>query len=487
MAHDGRVGLKIMTTKELHHGKRRSGHSPHAHTGQSGVRKISRATPRPDRGKRHEDQKSTSLRILVLALATFAVGTGTFIVTGLLGGVARDLSVSVGTAGHLVTVFAVAFAVLSPVLVAATGGVERRRLLVTALALFALANAAAAIAPTFSLLLLSRVAAACLAAICMPVAVATAAQLVPPEHKGRALSVTIGGISVAWVVGVPSGAVMVDHLGWRASFALTAGLAVFAAIAVGTLLPRVKGAPAAAGGLVSRLAVAGRPAVLATLLVTVLAMVSGFTVLTYVSPLLEGLTGFGGEGIGSMLLLFGLGAIAGSILGGYGADRWGYRTTLVPVLVVQAFALLSFSLLPAAQAGSAFVLIGAAAAMAAWGVVSFALLPLQQYRLIGIAPDEQNGVLSLNSSAVYAGQGLGAGFGSLVLGYSSPAALGYVGAVLAAVALVALVLGTRLALRKAIEPEAAAKPVTEVAPSSAVPFEAHPHAPRGYPCAKPCQ
>jgi len=121
MAHDGRVGLNIMTTKELHHGKRRSGHSPHAHTGQSGVRKISRATPRPDRGKRYEDQKSTSLRILVLALATFAVGTGTFIVTGLLGGVARDLSVSVGTAGHLVTVFAVAFAVLSPVLVAATG------------------------------------------------------------------------------------------------------------------------------------------------------------------------------------------------------------------------------------------------------------------------------------------------------------------------------------------------------------------------------
>jgi predicted MFS family arabinose efflux permease len=486
MAHDGRVGLKTMVTKELHHGKRRSGHSPHAHTGQSGVRKISRATPRPDQGKRHEDQKSTSLRILVLALATFAVGTGTFIVTGLLGGVARDLSVSVGTAGHLVTVFAVAFAVLSPVLVAATGSVGRRRLLVTALALFALANAAAALAPTFSLLLLSRVAAACLAAICTPVAVATAAQLASPEHKGRALSVTIGGISVAWVVGVPSGAVIVDHLGWRASFALTAGLAVFAAIAVGTLLPRIKGAPKATGGLASRLAVAGRPAVLATLLVTVLAMVSGFTVLTYVRPLLEGLTGFGGEGIGSMLLLFGLAAIAGSVLGGYSADHWGYRATVFPVLLVQAFALLSFSLLSVAEAGSAFVIIGAAAALSAWGVVSFALIPLQQYRLIGVAPDEQNGVLSLNSSAVYAGQGLGAGFGSLLLGYSSPAALGYVGTVLAVVALVALVLGTRLTLSKAPEPEAPAKAVTQEAPSSEIPHEAQPYDLRGYPCAKPC-
>jgi len=159
----------------------------------------------PERGGwRHKGQKTASLRVLVLALATFAVGTGTFIVTGLLGGVARDLSVSVGTAGHLVTVFAVAFAILSPVLVAATAHVGRRRLLVSASALFALANAAAAAAPTFSLLLLSRVTAAGLAAICTPVATATAAQLAPPEHKGWALSVTIGGISVAWVVGVPS-------------------------------------------------------------------------------------------------------------------------------------------------------------------------------------------------------------------------------------------------------------------------------------------
>jgi predicted MFS family arabinose efflux permease len=222
-------------------------------------------------------------------------------------------------------------------------------------------------------------------------------------------------------------------------------------------------------------------------LVTVLAMVSGFTVLTYVRPMLEGLTGFEGEGIGSMLLLFGLAAIGGSVLGGYGADRWGYRATVVPVLVVQAFALLSFSLLPAAAAGSAFVIIGAAGALAAWGVVGFALVPLQQYRLIGVAPDEQNGVLSLNSSAVYAGQGLGAGFGSMVLGYSSPAALGYVGAVLATVALVVLVLVTaRVPLRKATELEAPAKPIGEEASSSEVPYKAQPHALGGYPCARPC-
>src|SRR5918997_881739 len=230
-------------------------------------------------GWQHENQRAANLHAFVLAFATFTISTGTFIVTGLVPGVANDLSVSVGTAGHLVTVFAVVFALCSPVLVALTGRVARRRLLVNTLSLSALTFVAAAAAPTFSLLLSARVASACCAAICMPVAIATAAQLAPPGHKGRALSVAVGGISAAWVLGVPLGAVLVDHLGWRATFMLAAALATLASVAVRALLPRVKNAPADAS-LPSRLAVVGRPAVVATLIVTVLAMVSGFAVLT---------------------------------------------------------------------------------------------------------------------------------------------------------------------------------------------------------------
>src|SRR3712207_4139064 len=227
-----------------------------------------------DAGRRSENQKAANLRAFVLALATFAISTGTFIVTGLIPGVASDFSVSVGTAGHLITIFAVAYALSSPVLVALTGRVARRRLLVSTLTLSAFANVAAAAAPTFSLLLATRVAGACCAAICMPVAIATAAQLAPPGHKGRALSIAGGGISAAWVVGVPLGAVLVDHFGWRVSFVLAATLAILASIAVRALLPKVKSVPSI-GGFRSRLAVTGRPLVLFTLVVTILAMVSG--------------------------------------------------------------------------------------------------------------------------------------------------------------------------------------------------------------------
>jgi predicted MFS family arabinose efflux permease len=95
------------------------------------------------------------------------------------------------------------------------------------------------------------------------------------------------------------------------------------------------------------------------------------------------------------------------------------------------------------------VIAGAGTALVAWGVVVFAIIPLQQHHLIGLAPDQPSGVLSLNSSAVYVGQGLGAGLGSLALDFAPLAALGYAGALLAIVALVTLVLGARLCARPA--------------------------------------
>jgi predicted MFS family arabinose efflux permease len=174
-------------------------------------------------------------------------------------------------------------------------------------------------------------------------------------------------------------------------------------------------------------------------------------VLTYVRPLLEALTGLGGEGIGAMLILFGVASIVGTALGGYGADRWGYGRSVTPILVILTLSLLSFSLLSVAEAGSVLVVLGAGTALVVWSVVGFALIPLQQYRLIGVAPEEQNEVLSLNASAIYLGQGLGAGLGFLVLEYASLASLGWAGALCAAAALVAMTTGTRLSRRGAAE------------------------------------
>lgn len=383
-----------------------------------------------------------NLRILVLALGTFAIGTGTFVVTGILGGVSEDLSVSLGAAGYLVTVFAAAYALGSPLLVAATVRVARRRLLSMVLSLFAVANIAAAVAPTFSLLLGTRVLAALGAAVLTPVAGAVAAELAPPEHRGRALSFVVGGLSVAWVIGIPLGTVVGDNYGWRASFLLVAALSAAAALAVGTLLPNVENTSSGTG-LASSLAVAKRSGVLVTVTITALGIAAGFVVLTYVRPLLENLTGLSEAGIGWMLLLFGLASVAGTALGGYVADRFGYGRSVVAILVVLTVSLFCFSLLPAIKISSPLVVLGTGIVLVTWSVVGFALIPLQQYRLIGVAPEDENEVLSLNASAIYLGQGLGSGLGSLVLGYASLSSLGWAGAVCAATALVMLTLGER--------------------------------------------
>jgi MFS transporter, DHA1 family, inner membrane transport protein len=376
------------------------------------------------------------LRILILSVGSFAVGTGTFVVTGVLTDIAEDLSVSVPSAGLLVTVFAATFAVGSPVLVSAASNVGRRRLLVGALVLFALANVAAALAPSFSMLLGARVAAACGAAIFTPVASAVAAGLAPPELRGRALSVRTIGVNIAWLVGVPLGTVVGGHYGWRTSFVLVAALATVAALGVRALLPDVE--TPARGGFLSNLTVVKSGAVVAGLCLTVLALMASFVVLTYVRPILENLTRFHTEGVGLMLAVFGLASIPGALLGGYVADRWGYRVSMIAVLALLSVSLFSFSPLSTVQAGSGLAVLGTGAALVAWSVAAFAFLPLQQYRLIEVAPEGQNAALALNASAIQAGQGIGAGLGALALHYGSVDGLGWVGALCAVGALASL-------------------------------------------------
>src|SRR5215208_2960351 len=269
-------------------------------------------------------------RILTLSLGSFAVGMGAYVVTGVLLDIARELSVSVAAAGLLVTVFAVTAAVASPILVAATSGVPRKRLLVGALLLFASANAAAAVVPDFSLLLLMRV-----------IAASVAASLAPPEMRGRALSVRTAGTTIALFVGVPVGTVVGGYFGWRTSFVLVSALAAVAAMGVGSLLPPT-GTPARRGSL-RHLGVARSGAVLGVLGITVLVLMATFVVYTYMRPLIEALTSFGVGNVGLMLGLFGLASIPGTFLGGYAADRWGYGRSMAVILAVASVSLLLFS------------------------------------------------------------------------------------------------------------------------------------------------
>ncbi len=380
------------------------------------------------------------LRLLVLALGTFAIGTGSFVFAGLLGDVAGDLSVSVGTAGQLITLYAIVYAVGSPILVTVTGAVARRRLLVLSLAVFAGANVAAVVLSSFGPLLASRIVAACAAAVFTPTTAVVAASLVTPEKRGRALATVTGGLTIAFAFGIPLGTLVGEYFGWRAAFVLVGVLGAIAVAGIAALLPVIENPPPVS--LRDRMLAVEQPAVVAALGITAIGLGSGFVVFTYVDPLLGDLTGFGGRGISGMLLLFGLAAVAGNALGGYGADRWGYGRSMVVIFVVVALSLLSFSLLTPV-AGSLPAVVGAGVALVTWSVAGWAITPFQQYRLIELAPNTQNIVLSLNASAIYLGQGVGAGIGALVIVYGSLASLGWVAALCTAIGFVVLLSSAR--------------------------------------------
>ena len=376
-----------------------------------------------------------NLRLLVLALGTFAIGTGSFVFAGLLGAVARDLSVSVGAAGQLISVYAVVYAIGSPILVTLTSRIARKWLLLVSLLLFVVANVAAVVIPAFEPLILSRIVAACGAAVFTPTAAATAASLAPPEKRGRALATVTGGLTIAFAFGIPLGALIGEWFGWRGAFVLVGVLGAVAVVGILVLLPAVENPPPVS--LRERFSAVKQPAILATLCLTAIGLGSGFVLFTYIDPLLRGLTGFGGKGVSGLLLLFGVAAVAGNALGGYGADRWGYRRAGVIIFCVLTASFGFISLL-APVSGTLLAIVGVGIALFPWSMAGWALTPLQQYRLIELSPRQSNLVLSLNASAIYVGQGAGAAIGAVVLLHGSLDTLGWVASLCAATGLVVL-------------------------------------------------
>jgi predicted MFS family arabinose efflux permease len=377
--------------------------------------------------------------LIWLALGAFAIGTEGFMIAGLLPALARDLHVSVPTAGNLVTAFSLAYAIGAPVMAVLTAGFERRRLLAFAMGAFTVANLLAALAPDFAGLLTARLLLALSAATFMPAASGYAAGLGGQERQGRALSMITTGLTLAIVVGVPLGVLTGTGLGWRATFLGVAGLAGLSLLGILVRLPRQ--APNATAGLGVRLALARRFDVLLVLATSVLTVAGTFTVYTYLGAFMTAVTGLGPRGLVMVLLVFGVASAVGARLGGIAADRYGARATVIAgcVLVLLAYVGVSFN----ATVGPARALMAILPAIVLWGVASWGLMTAQQARLVALAPDLASVSLSLNSSAVYLGSATGAALGGLVIAGGTVERLGWVAEGLSLLALVPVLASRR--------------------------------------------
>lgn len=362
--------------------------------------------------------------IATLSFGNFLIGTGAFVVAGLTSHIARDFDVTIAAAAQLLTIYTLTYALSAPFLTTLASGSARRLALAMAMTLFSAGNLVVAVADSFGVLCAGRIMAALGAALFSPLAYASAAELSLPETRARALSLVILGLTIANVVGVPIGAAAGATDGWRWTFVAVGGLGLAASLAMLVLLPRTELGPARSLAAIGQ--ALSRPVVVATIAVSFLHYAAVFIVFAYLAPIVTAGRAFGALGVPWLLFVFGCGTIAGNLLGGWAADRWG-RMRVITISLALLVPILALFPLACRSATAASILAFA------WGAVGLAFMAPQQHRLISLPGQAAPVLLSLNVSAIYLGGAAGAVLGAAVehLGVN---AFGLAGAGLAATA-----------------------------------------------------
>ncbi|MCY7317056.1 MAG: MFS transporter [Rubrivivax sp.] len=349
--------------------------------------------------------------LFLFSAVNLVIGTGAFIITGILDLVALDLGLSVAAAGQAMTAYAISTAVLAPLLLMATGAWPRKHVLLLALAFFIAGNAVCALAPNLPVLLTGRVLMG-LGASFTPLAAGITVALVAPQRRGQALALVFLGVSLSYVIGLPLGSWLGHAQGWQAAVWAVCGLAVLAAAAVLVGVPATVQAPGA--GFSGLGALIKRREVLAVLLLTWLYFTAIFTVFSYIGPVLRALLALNSTQLSWTLMLFGLSGVAGTLIGGAANDRFGARPTLQVQL---ALLLLMLLLLPLTVGHGGAMLI----VLLVWGMAGFGMMAPQQLWLAQLAPAQVPVLLSLNTSMLYLGTAAGAvvgGLGASAVGFA---------------------------------------------------------------------
>src|SRR5882757_4818536 len=275
------------------------------------------------------------LPLIALFIAAFAFGTTEFVIAGVLPQVADGLGVSIPTSGYLVSGYAGGIAVGGPLLALATKRISRKTLLLCLTVAFTIGQAACALAPDFASMLLLRIAVAVAHGAYFGVAMVVAVGLVREDQRGMAVAVILSGLTVSNVIGVPAGTAIGNIWGWRATFWVMCGLGVAATLAMAALLPRTTGSSAKPVGLAREVRVLARQQVWTSLILMLMLMIGQFGLFTYITPTLLEVTGLDESLIPWVLLLNGVGATIGVLVGGKLSD-WKLMPSLITMLALQA-------------------------------------------------------------------------------------------------------------------------------------------------------
>lgn len=359
--------------------------------------------------------------ILALALGGFGIGTGEFVIMGLLPDAASDLAISIPQAGHLISAYALGVVIGAPLLAVLGARIPQRRFLVWLMVFFALANFVSAIAPTYHSMLVARFVTGFPHGTYFGVAALVAANLVGQGKRTQAIGLVMLGLTVATLVGVPLAAALGQWLSWRAAFVFVGVVGVLSFVMVARCVPYIP-ANDHASPLLELTALKNKQ-VWITLGIGAIGFGGLFAVFSYVKPTMMQLAGLGEQTIPWVLALFGVGMIAGNLVGARLAD-WHLSKTIRGILWWGVLVLSAF------YWTSHHPILGPINILLIGTLV--ALGPALQARLMDVAGEAQTLAAALNHSAFNAANALGAWLGGVAisagLGWDSTA---YVGALFA--------------------------------------------------------
>ncbi|MGW1669490.1 Cmx/CmrA family chloramphenicol efflux MFS transporter [Streptomyces sp. NPDC002324] len=369
------------------------------------------------------------LSVYVLGLAVFALGTSEFMLSGLLPPLAEDMHVSIPRAGLLISAFAIGMVVGAPLLAVATLRLPRRTTLVALITIFGLGQVAGALAPNYGVLFASRVVSALACAGFWAVGAAVAVAMVPVNARARALAIMIGGLSIANVLGVPAGAFLGEHFGWRSAFWAVAVASAIALVGVVTLVPAIP-RPEELPRLGQEVRIYRDRQVWLTIAVVALAAGGVFCAFSYLAPLLTDVAGLDDGWVPTVLALFGIGALIGTAIGGRVADAHLFGVLLSGITASTVF-LVALALL--AQYAVAAVLLSFLL-----GVSCFYTAPALNARLFNVA----GAAPTLAGATTTAAFNLGNTGGPWVGGVVIDAGFGFASTAWAGAAITAAAIGT---------------------------------------------
>lgn len=352
-----------------------------------------------------------------LLFGNFVIGTGVMVVPGTLSDISSSLQISTATAGQLITAGAVLMCLGAPLFASLVGGMDRRRLLALSMLWYGGMHAICALMPAFGGLLPIRALAMAAPAIFTPQAAACVGLLVPPDIRGRAITFVFLGWSVASIAGMPMGAYIGGTMGWRAAFGLVSALAFISAAWVWLVLPRAIRPPALSWSA-WKSAFRSQPLMLCVA-VTVASSAGQFVLFAYFAPYYQTVLRVSPSALSTLFLLFGIFGLIGNVLMSRHIDRIGPSRAVLWGLFAMALSLLVWPL------GSSLWL--AALVAIPWALGCFSSNSAQQARLVSLAPGLASGSIALNTSAMYAGQAIGAATGGWLIAWGQMHALHWAG------------------------------------------------------------